>query len=451
MNKKLAFGFAALCATSAFVACGDGSIVSTDNTDKLAKASAQTDLLELDANDIKNYMDLAGIPTDENTFSSATSSAADPSSSAGNTTPGGNTPGGTTPGGTIPGGTTPVNPVIVSSSSITVLISSSSVAPVNPGSTENAGAFGTCAAATIKKGGTATWSFKNNSASFGPADVQAATFEWVFEGSSVPTFSGAGISGMTVPGAAYAESGSYVASVTVTKADGTSATIACDPIQVDGAEISGCECTAGAAPDVAEGESATWTVSGCTSLGKSGTGYAFTDADYVWSGTGVTGAGATATGAVAKKGDVVEATVSISNDDKTKVELTCPAVTAKDNREPDYKLNFEGTQIPQTGIAVKNDGCVVVNGTWTAEGYNPKLSVVCKVDCADMDGKFCYQTTDAVSISVGSEDAVTGQYSASASALLTNSLSGSIENKSVCVHFSGMVKGDEATCSLSTN
>ena len=106
---------------------------------------------------------------------------------------------------------------------------------------------------------------------------------------------------------------------------------------MNGAAITGCKCAAAASSvDVALGQSASWTVSGCTSRGATITG-------YTWGGAGVTGSGTTAVGAVAAKGDVVQASVIVENDDNTKQTVTCPAVKAIDSNIPDYIIDGSAT------------------------------------------------------------------------------------------------------------
>lgn len=115
--------------------------------------------------------------------------------------------------------------------------------------------------------------------------------------------------------------------------------------EVVGAAITGCKCTATSETvDVTEGGVAAWTVTGCVSQGANIT-------TYTWGGAGVTGEGTSAAASLAAKGDVIQPTLVVGNDDNTLQDVTCPAVKAIDSNTPDYVfdknsairgLRFEG-------------------------------------------------------------------------------------------------------------
>ena len=115
-----------------------------------------------------------------------------------------------------------------------------------------------------------------------------------------------------------------------------SETIQCSKtLQVNGVPITGCKCLAtNAQPDVAQGESASWTVTGCTSTGKTITG-------YTWTGATADPASATeATAAVTQKGQsITGVSVAVANDDNTVVTVTCPAATAINSDIPDFSIS----------------------------------------------------------------------------------------------------------------
>ena len=115
--------------------------------------------------------------------------------------------------------------------------------------------------------------------------------------------------------------------------------------EVVGAAITGCKCTATSETvDVTEGGVAAWTVTGCVSQGANIT-------TYTWGGAGVTGEGTSAAATLAAKGDVIQPTLVVGNDDNILQDVTCPAVKAIDSNTPDYVfdknssirgLRFEG-------------------------------------------------------------------------------------------------------------
>ena len=442
MNKKLVLGIFVAFSAGAFWACGSGDVVeSDDNLEGLAVALLDqigdvevAKAISSCTEDPQCAAEMGNAPSlavqSSSSSSKPASSSATPKSSGTMSSSGLNLSFGPVGHKSSSSNTPPP-------SSTTIESSSSIVVP--------AGQYGYCTPSPKKvdlnKEVVWTFNWDTKTSGVGTSDILAATYSWDIPNGTTATGTAKAVS------TTYAVSGPKTASVTVSTPSHGAQTIACaEGVNVNGSPITGCKCeSTNIEPDVSTGEVAKWTASGCTT----GTGFTLT---YAWTGATPDATGLVATAPVAEKGDEVKGVVlTVANDDNTVVNIPCADAKAQDKTKPDYVLTFEGNQIPQTGIAVKNEGCVVVSGTWTAQGYNPKLSVVCEVACADMDGKSCYQTTNAVSISVGSGTAVSGQYSASASALLTNSLSGSIEGKSVCVSFSGMVKDGEATCKLSTN
>ena len=104
----------------------------------------------------------------------------------------------------------------------------------------------------------------------------------------------------------------------------------CAPVQVNGAPITGCECTVdNPSPDVAAGGVATWTVAGClTTANISG---------YAWAGSPAVPT-TTFAHTFTAKGEVFTPTLSVYNDDNTVQPVTCPAATAIDATLPDYEI-----------------------------------------------------------------------------------------------------------------
>jgi hypothetical protein len=144
-----------------------------------------------------------------------------------------------------------------------------------------------------------------------------AAYEWTMPGSTEGTANGTGLKTTT---ATYAtESGTMTATLVV---DGN--TVQCSALQVNGAAITGCECTADAAEVDINGASATasWKVTGCTSDA--------TITGYAWS-TGVTGSDNTGSMTVSAKGEQTP-TVTVSNAKGTKLDVTCATVKVKDSQ-----------------------------------------------------------------------------------------------------------------------
>lgn len=238
----------------------------------------------------------------------------------------------------------------VSSSSIGSLnSSSSSITIINPSSTSGSSSSGTissssaqeslsgsCAPvpATINKGETTTWTFSPKGTA-GLNLSMTANFVWKLDGSTEQTSSGVGAKTAT---ATYTKADSYTASVVIND----TLSLTCSELQVNGAAITGCECT----PDVttadveggAKPATVTWTVSGCKTDANITT-YEWTDANSVATGT-------SATATIDKKGTTTP-TVKVSNDDGTTAEFTCAAFTATDSKAPEYEIT------DQTGYTVE--------------------------------------------------------------------------------------------------
>lgn len=211
----------------------------------------------------------------------------------------------------------------VPSSSATVGVSSSAI--VDDGTLN-----GICEPkpATIEKGATTTWTFVllTPAGMAGMTAQQQALFTWTMTGSSEGTLSALGKDRGNTASATYTASGDFTTSLELDNGN----KIQCSPLHVNGAKITGCECSADASTvDVASGSAtAKWAVSGCK-----------TDATitgYTW--TGATGSEASATATLTKKGESIAPTVTVKNDDNTEVSVTCPAVKATDSSAPEYEI-----------------------------------------------------------------------------------------------------------------
>ena len=268
------------------------------------------------------------------------------------------------------------------SSSIKIARSSSSINIIDdPGESSSSGAapitddsFGSCVPLKnpINKGEKVQWQFKANSKypGFDALKIAKATYTWSFAADAVDDLSGKGTTSGNIT---YPNSGATTASVTVLY-DGTPITVACDPLQVNGAEITGCTCEPDVAiPDVANGPvTVTWSVSKCATVGATITG-------YEW--TGATGTGESATAAFSEKDQEITPTVVVSNDDNTKQSFTCSAVKAIDASKPDYEFTDQGNTnaIPFVGNV---DATVVFNlpSGWHGAGDAGTCTFACQVD-----------------------------------------------------------------------
>ena len=310
--------------------------------------------------------------------------------------------------------------------------------------------LGSCAPVTtpVDKNKPTTWKFTPNK-TYSPTAFADAMYDWKFGESATPAEYSIKTN-TTTEAVTYASAGLMNASVNVTMPDGSSELIACDPpLQVNGDPITDCECKPTAETiDISQNAIATWSVTGCTTPTVSLPLTYEWDADIAGDGAN----GGYQFTAVGKKAP----SVTVHNNDGTAVKVTCGAVKATDG--PEYVLEIEkptypsSQQVPQTSVDVGNAECLFVKGEWGNSGYTPKLSVECSVSCENQGDKQCYQLSDAVSIALGTDDMVSGQYSASARVLISNALSvGVIEETQVCVKFSGLVKDNVANCKFVTN
>ena len=178
--------------------------------------------------------------------------------------------------------------------------------------------------------------------------------------------------------------------------------------EVVGAAITGCECAAASETvDVAEGGVANWTVTGCASQGANIT-------TYTWGGSGVIGEGASAYATLTAKGDVIQPTVVVENDDNTQQEVTCSAVKAIDSNTPDYVfdknsairgLRFEGNvnttilfDMPPDWITEENDCSFMCS---VERGLNGDGEVSGNLGSYNLKGEDFIQKHILVSLTIG--------------------------------------------------
>lgn len=341
MNKKIFAGTVALGIAASFWACGSGEIIKPDNDDNTMAIQVPENPALGVSKDVMNSVTcpdcFVGAPS-----SSSTKQQPKPQSSA-----------------TIPGLSSAYVPPVQQSSSSELQINLSSSTPYSytPRSSSDPGPgpgpifvssssetvieanqAGTCAPdptkATIDVNGTTTWKYTRGSG-VAAASLLSAAFAWEFEGGTPPTASATGAGGMS-QNVTYTTSGSHGAKLTLTIGS-SHYPITCSPVQVNGAKITGCKCSAlNKKPDIAAQELGTWSVTGCTSTGHQITG-------YEWSGA--TGEGPAATQAFTAKNQAAAPTVKVANDDNTVVTVQCDTVIAIDANDPDYILTKQDTKI----------------------------------------------------------------------------------------------------------
>ena len=331
MNKKIFAGTVVLGVVASFWACGSGEIIKTDDDDdRMALEDPENPTSGI----TKDVMNATNCPVCfEGASSSSTKQQPKPQSSA-----------------TIPGPTSTYVPPVQQSSSSEFQIKLSSSAPYSytPRSSSDPGPIivssssvvvdvnqaGTCAPdptkATIDVGGSTTWKYNHVGSSVAPASLLNAVFAWEFEGGTPPTANVTGAGGVN-QNVTYTTSGQHGAKLTLT-IGASHYPITCSPVQVNGAKITGCKCTAlKKTPDIADGEMGTWSVTGCSSRGHQIIG-------YEWP-AGFTGDGAAATFAFTAKKQSQAPIVKVANDDNTVVSVQCEKITAVDRNDPDYVID----------------------------------------------------------------------------------------------------------------
>lgn len=343
MKKRyLGIALAALVG-GAFVACGSGDVSKPTSDDEMLVFGNDSTYYSAIIKDAT--ASCTADPACASKLNGTSSVAEESSSSSAEIVEPGSSPGSSSSAAPLPGSSSTLinfSSASVPASSATAGVSSSSIA-------DDGTLNGTCEPkpATIEKGGATTWTFiKQTPAGMaGMTAQQNALFTWTMTGSSEGTFSAKGSLGGNTASATYTTSGDFTASLELDNGN----KIQCSPLHVNGAKITGCECSADASTvDVASGSAtAKWTISGCT-----------TDATitgYTW--TGATGSETSATATLSKKGESVAPTVTVKNDDNTEVSVTCPAVKATDSSAPEYEID-------KTGITIPSGSC----GTVTVAG-----------------------------------------------------------------------------------
>ena len=326
MNKKFIAGMAALSVAASFWACGSGDIIDPTSIDVLMGESANdpenTLLNKVTANECPACFEGA-TQTSSSTRVRSSSSAINHGQSSSsisssskievNTSSSSSRPAPSSASSSSGGGT-----------SSPVVNSSSSALP--------AGTVGTCAPQTSvielddTKG--VTWKFERNPQVITDAtQLLNASFAWTFDDGTPATASAKGAGGLTQT-VKYTKSGDHGARLALS-IGGSSYSIECTPVHVNGSPITGCKCTANAASvDYTNPETpgATWSVTGCST----GTGLTLS---YEWNGV----AGAeTYTEAFTAAADSYAPTLKVYNDDNSMTNVTCSAV--KITEGPEYAI-----------------------------------------------------------------------------------------------------------------
>ena len=195
-------------------------------------------------------------------------------------------------------------------------VSSSSVAPSNTGG-------GTCAPLEpiVDQGKPVVWKYTVGG-NVKAVDLLDAIFKWSTPGGTPESFESKGTVSVS-DAVVYETSGLHTAKLVLSTSKETY-NIDCDPVQVNGAQITGCKCsTEAGSVDFTATPDVTWSVSGCST----GTGL---ELSYEWDGdagaASYTRTFTTAIKAYAPK-------LMVKNSDNTMVEVACPSVKITEGPE----------------------------------------------------------------------------------------------------------------------
>lgn len=255
------------------------------------------------------------------------------------------------------------------SSSSAKAVSSSSVKATS--SAFDLSLIGTCAPTNdmAEMGEKVTWKFTHGEA-ITVTDLMNSSFKWTFEGGFAPTVNGN--VGDLVQTITYATSGDFGALFEI-DIDGSSYSIPCSPVHVNGASITGCSCNADAlSVDYKKTPSVEWNVSNCTTEGGKLT--------YEWDGK-------SGKDSFSKAFDAPHSgyspTLIVQNEENTKVEVVCPAVKVTDG--PEFTIAEPGG----SGTVKLPAGASRV--TLEFNSFDSACAVFCQVDrqaspSGDLDG-----------------------------------------------------------------
>ena len=208
------------------------------------------------------------------------------------------------------------------SSSSKKVESSSSAAPILTGG-------GTCAPtkSVVEQGETVVWKYTVGG-NVKAADLLEADFKWSTPGGTPESFESKGTVSVS-DAVVYETSGLHTAKLVLSTSKETF-NINCDPVQVNGAQITGCKCsTEAGSVDFTATPDVTWSVSGCST----GAGL---ELSYEWDGA----AGAntyTKTFSAATKAYAPK--LIVKNSDNTMIEVACPSVKITEGPEFEIKAS----------------------------------------------------------------------------------------------------------------
>ena len=433
MNKKLLISLSSVAIAASFWACGEGEIVAYD---KNSPAGIIGDMVKDNPSAALPFAGMVDEVKDSCVHDSACademtkaqghllemSSNEEPASSE--STPQSST---TTPVSSSPYNFSSRGPIhgVSSSSSALPPVQSSSSSTITP---PPATGLGTCAptTATAELNTEVKWKFSANSLALDPQQMMALKYEWTFAGVSPES------STLPSPSVKYSTAGQKIAIVKVVSDKKGTETVTCSPLNVNGAKITGCECTT-AAPsvDFTADPNVTWTATGCKST--------VTPLVYEWDGGAPSGeASYTKTFTAAQNG--YAPTLKVSHADNTIITVQCPAV--KTTAGPEYQLTVTGNQLPEKAVNVKNEGCIVVNGEWTNEYDKPNLKVTCEYAVQGVANLTLNMTYN------GKTSPKSGGYNVQNSVELGMVKTGTLNYPSVCVTFTGGTETSTASCKL---
>ena len=243
-----------------------------------------------------------------------------------------------------------------SSSGVVIIRSSSSAAPILTGG-------GTCAPAKpiVEQDEAVIWKYTVGG-NVKTTDMLSAQLVWSTPGATPESLDGKGAKFMSDT-VKYATSGQHTATLKLSTTKG-SFNLNCDPVQVNGAKITGCKCaTEAKSVDFNTSPGVDWSVSGCST----GAGL---EMSYEWDGA--VGA-ATFTKTFTAATDAYAPKLYVKNNDNTMVEVTCPSVKITDGPE------FEITTTQGAGAIKLPKGTSSV--VLSVDAYNN--TVFCNVARAD--------------------------------------------------------------------
>ena len=208
------------------------------------------------------------------------------------------------------------------SSSSKKIESSSSAAPILTGG-------GTCAPtkSVVEQGETVVWKYTVGG-NVKAADLLDAIFKWSTPGGTPESFESKGTVSVS-DAVVYETSGLHTAKLVLSTSKETF-NINCDPVQVNGAQITGCKCsTEAGSVDFTATPDVTWSVSGCST----GTGL---ELSYEWDGD-AGAASYTRTFSAATKAYAPK--LIVKNSDNTMIEVACPSVKITEGPEFEIKAS----------------------------------------------------------------------------------------------------------------